>query len=801
VKTPGWSSVKRLFEEALKLPAAERGAFLTAQNEDEGVLAEVRSLLSVYEESPDFLDGANSAQTGKRIGAWRLVREIGRGGMGVVWEAQRADQHYEQRVAIKLLPAGLLSSAEVARFREERQILARLNHPGIAHLLDGGATEDGSPYLVMEYIEGERLDDWIERSKPSLEEKLRLFLTVLAAVEYAHRRLVIHRDLKPANILVSADGSAKLLDFGIARLVDAENKAPAATVRRLTPEYASPEQVRGEEATTASDIYSLGVLLYKLVTGRRPYAAGTEDALAMLKAICEEEPRLPSAAAGVARLRGEMDAIVLACLRKNPEERYATVRALADDVAAWLDGRPVSAHRPPWWRRSLKFVRRHKMQSAAAAAVAASILAGSGVSLWYAQAARRQSRIAETRFSQVRRLANSVVFELHDAIEDLPGSTAARKLLVERALEYLTDLEATGPGGDLELQLEVAAAYRRVGDVQGNPSRPNLGDAQGAIASYRKARGVLEEAGRRAPPDPRVLRALGDVAGCLADMYELRSDLKRALELRKEAARSLREAARFDPGIQARKAAALANWNLAAALNLTGDWKEAADAWSEVLASYQEIARLEAGRSAAQRNVALAHKRLGAVQAKLGEFDPALSHYQAAIGIDRRRMNADPSDAEAAMDASFDEADIGWIYGELGRHRLAAESFERALSLRRKLAAADPKDYRQAVGIARLEMRVALAYTRLGESGKAGAAFRKGTEMFGQALRHNPADQEARLQFVRSLGNLAEASLSAGMRSLAADCIRRATSAARDLKPGALTPEEQATLAGLAASI
>ncbi len=773
MNAPEWGKVKELFEAVRRLPAGERESLLAAEP-DGAVRAEVRSLLSVYDQSPDFLEGVIPAQEGKRIGPWRLIREIGRGGMGVVWEAQRADGQYEQRAAIKLLPGGLLSSADVARFREERQILARLNHPGIARLLDGGATEDGSPYLAMEYIDGERLDDWVEKRNPPLADKVRLFLAVLAAVEYAHRHLVIHRDLKPANILVSADGTVKLLDFGIARLMDREAGSEAtATVKRLTPEYASPEQVRGEPATTASDLYSLGVVLYRLLTGKRPYIAAADDTAALLRAICEEEPPAPSAVTGSPKLRGEIDAIVAQCLRKNPEERYSTVRALADDLAAWLDGRPVTAHRPAWWQRSLKYVRRHKTQSAAAAAVLISILAGSGVAVWYAGVARHERQVAETRFQQVRRLANSVIFELHDAIQDLPGSTPARKLLVERALESLRELENTGAAEDIDLQLEVAAAYRKIGDVQGNPHSPNLGDVSGAIESYRRSRAVLDALLRRAPADPRVLRARGEVASRLGDMHEQRSDLKRSLELRREAARWLREAGRSDPGIEAKKAAALAGWELARSLSQAEDWESAAAAWSEVLAAYEEIARLEPGRTQARRNVALAHKRLGAVETMLKQFEPAAAHYQRALEIDSGRMAADPADAEAATDASFDYADLGWIHGEMGRYRQAVESYERALAIRERLAGADPKDYRMAGSVARLLMRSAGIYVRLGERDKARAAFRRGTELHDRLLAQNPTDQEQQQEYIRSLGTLREIALAAGLRSLAEECRRK----------------------------
>ena len=316
--------------------------------------------------------------------------------MGVVWEAERADGQFEQRAAIKMLRASLFSDRDQRRFREERQILASLNHPAIARLLDGGMLEDGSPFLVMEYVDGEPIDQWCNRNQLDLRQRMELCLEVCAAVEYAHSQLIIHRDLKPANIFVARDGSPKLLDFGIAKLIAPNDDDHETTARLLTPECASPEQVRGERMSTATDVFALGVLFYKLFTGRHPFVAPELNPLAAMQAICEREPLLPSSVAGPWRreLHGELDAVVLQALRKNPDERYATVHALAVDLRAWLDGLPVSAIAQPWWRRSVKFILRYKIQSAAIGVALLSLLMGIIFTSMSARSARKAEKEA-----------------------------------------------------------------------------------------------------------------------------------------------------------------------------------------------------------------------------------------------------------------------------------------------------------------------------------------------------------------------------------------------------------------------
>jgi tRNA A-37 threonylcarbamoyl transferase component Bud32 len=553
-----WRRVKELFSTAVALDECKRDSLLDAQPDSEEVLDEVRSLLAAYLESPDFLEGsvpelpplepidepANSL-AGRRIGAWQLVREIGRGGMGVVWEARRADHQYDQRAAVKLLRASLLSEREIHRFREERQILASLNHPCIARLLDGGMLEDGSPYLVMEYVDGLPLDAWCDREQLNVRQRLEILLLVCSAVEYAHRQLVIHRDLKPANILVTvSDGTPKLLDFGIAKLIHDGEEEPHATMRLLTPECASPEQVRGELMSTANDVFSLGVLLYKLLTGHHPFAVPDASPLETMRAICELEPRLPSSMAPGRRreLHGELDAVILQALRKNPAERYPSVRALADDLHAWLEGSPVSAIRQSWWRRFVKLIRRYKVQSAAIALAAASLLAGILITSVEARNARRaegEALLERDRAANAQQAAqsdrNRAIAQEQRADHEAAAAKAINDFLQQDVLAQASANSQARPGAKPDPDLKVRTALDRAagqisGHFAGQPKveaaiRQTIGETYEQLGLYPEAQHQLEIAldmRRRnaGDGDPATLASMNALA--LIDMREAR---------------------------------------------------------------------------------------------------------------------------------------------------------------------------------------------------------------------------------------------------------------------------------------
>jgi TolB-like protein/Tfp pilus assembly protein PilF len=453
-----WQEVKALFEAALDRPPSDRAAFLGAVADPE-TRREVESLLAAHRED-NFLeegDGLRAAaaiadetsHAGQRIGAYRIIKAIGEGGMGVVFLAERDDDTFEKQVAIKVARPGALSESAMRRFRQERQIIATLEHPYIARLLDGGTTSDGLPYFVLEHVDGVPIDAWCESHQLSARDRIRLFLLVCSAVEYAHAHGVVHRDLKPHNILVTRDGVPRLLDFGIAKEIGAGADTAFTTPAMMTPEYASPEQIRGEAASPAIDVYALGVLLHRLLSGGSPYRVRTGAPHELARAICEQEPERPSAILATkgdrtraALVRGDLDSIVLTAIRKEPEQRYASVTALADDLRRYLDGRPVAARGNERVYRAAKLVRRHKGRLAAAIIVAISVAA-----------------------------AGWAVFQTRDGP---PSSTSVRTLAV-------LPFKPLGPGGvDEYLALGMAdALITRLASIPGLVVRPTS-----SVATY-----------------------------------------------------------------------------------------------------------------------------------------------------------------------------------------------------------------------------------------------------------------------------------------------------------------------------
>ena len=503
-----WLRIEHLFHAALELEPGARSTFLDEScGGDQDLRTEVESLLQSSGKTLGFLSDSvqNAVQgiaeeeafTSKRIGAYQVLRVIGEGGMGKVYLAARADDLYKKEVAIKTVLGGSQQGgARMARFGSERQILANLDHPNIARLLDGGITEEGVPYLVMEYVDGERLDDYCRQRKLGTEQRLQLFCTICGAVEYAHKNLVVHRDLKPANILVTDEGVPKLLDFGIAKLLDPESGENVRTLtseRMMTPDYASPEQIRGETVTTSTDVYALGVLLYELLAGKRPFQLETTSAFEMARIICEQEPQPPSEMAAVnaalaapdaARtLRGDLDNIVLMAMRKEPARRYVSVSALASDVKAYLAGYPVHARTDAWTYRSGKFIHRHKAGVAAAIIVAVALI---GFSIGMGLLAKRasQERLTAQRESQFL----EGIFEAATPDQARGRQITARELLDEGAKRV--DRELAGDPG-----LQGTMLY-------------NIGRAYGALGSYDQAESLLSRA--------YALRkkALGEILGC-----------------------------------------------------------------------------------------------------------------------------------------------------------------------------------------------------------------------------------------------------------------------------------------------
>jgi eukaryotic-like serine/threonine-protein kinase len=589
-----WQQVKDILATALELPPGERLAYLDRScASDHSLRGEVNRLLQdEHQVDPQFLGstalGVLAAAVlpeqrnpciGRLIGAYRIVQQIGTGGMGEVYRAVREDDEYLKPVALKIIRAGQDSGFVISRFRNERQILSTLDHPNIARWMDGGTTEEGLPYLVMELIEGQPITDYCDQHRLSITERLRLFSQVCGAVQNAHQHLIIHRDIKPGNILVTPAGTPKLLDFGIAKILNLDSPpnvadATLTTFRALTPRYASPEQIKGEPMTTETDVYSLGMVLYELLTGSVPYRLATGSPEEMAEAVCRNEPRKPSLAVLPAasngddpdaarhreiarargssperlhkRLIGDLDTVLLKALRKEPSRRYASVDRLAEDLRRHLENVPVLARNDTLWYRASKFVARHRAAVAVSALVTLAMVSALTLAVHEARVAELQRARAERRFNDVRKLANSLMFEVHDSIKDLPGATAARKLLMDRAVEYLDSLSQEA-SGDVALQGELAAAYDRVGDLLGYNGAANLGDLSGALKSYQKALAIRESAVANAGKQQMredllndyfhlsfVLNDSGDYVGALANVQKAIPLAQRMVELQAE---------------------------------------------------------------------------------------------------------------------------------------------------------------------------------------------------------------------------------------------------------------------------
>ncbi|MGH9837667.1 MAG: protein kinase domain-containing protein [Blastocatellia bacterium] len=722
-----------LARQTLQLEPARRTEFIRQACGDNVTLrTEVESLLAAKpgaSKTSASIAGGDNANIERRIGPYKLIRELGQGGMGVVYLAERADESFQQRVAIKLVRRGMEYDEVIRRFRHERQILASLDHPNIARLLDGGATEDGIPYFVLEYIEGEPIDDYCYSSSVSIAERLNLFRIVCAAVHYAHQNLVIHRDLKPGNILVTSEGVPKLLDFGIAKLLspasfDLSVAQTATWARPMTPAYASPEQVRGLPLTTASDVYSLGVLLYELLTGQRPYEVRGILHRDIEQIVCEVQPEKPSTmisrlATGVEaratqnrdadtqiettsgqtatvfsgqspstqaealrkQLEGDLDNIVLMALRKEPLRRYASAAQLAEDIRRHQEGLPVIARPNTFNYIAAKFIRRNKTGVAAAALVLLALVGGIITTTWQARVARAERARAEKRFGDVRQLANSFLFEFHDAIEKLPGSTPARALVVKRALEYLDSLSREA-GNDVNLQDELATAYEKVGDIQGNPYNANLGDTAGAIQNYRKALVIRE---RLAGPAPQSQLKLAATHERLGEAVEVTGDRAAAIEHHRRAL-ALRES---QSGPEARAGAARSHGYIGVCLVAAGKPDEALDAYRKANAINQDLLRADANDAVTRRRLAVIKYRTGNLMFFKQDMDSAIRYYNEALPV-FEELARNPNDTQARRELSQLYSDLALTLSRKDDYARALPLARKALAMRQALAGADP---------------------------------------------------------------------------------------------------------------
>jgi serine/threonine protein kinase len=805
-----WDELKRLFQAALEASPEKRAQLLEeTAREAPDLASELHALLEAHRSEGSFLEeivaaegrellgAADSRMVGRRVGPYEVVRPLGHGGMGAVFLARRADQEYEHLVALKVVRAPLFTEESLRRFRTERQTLANLSHPHIARLLDGGTTPEGVPWLAMEYVQGEPIDAYCRLRRLPIEACLELFRTICSAVEHAHRNLVVHRDLKPSNILVTTGGEVKLLDFGIAKLLPGPEEEGAtltrAGERAMTPDYASPEQVRGGPITTATDVYSLGVLLYRLLTGHHPYRIESERPSEVERVICEEVPARPSTAVGRLpesamsaangpgvsrsaaqrlrrRLRGDLDNIVLQTLRKEPSRRYGSVAELSEDLRRYLEGLPVSARQDSLAYRTRKFLRRHRLGAAAAALVALALLGGLAATVWQARIASEHARIAEAerqraarRFAEVRELAKSFLFEFHDAIEDLPGSTPARKLVVQRALQYLDRLSSEAEG-DPSLALELAEAYRRVGNVQGNPNNANLGDSSSALESYRRALAIAEplRLHREHPGAPRAVALIHEKMG---DVLAASGDVPGAVDATRRSLALFRELARESPeDLRAQRSLAISHVKMGDVAGNpdfpnAGERAQALDHYERSATILERLARNHPQDEAVRRFLGIVHERIGTIRTARGELPDALASFRRSLAIRAAFAAEHPDNTDARRDAAIAQEKLGDFHRAAGDRPAALQSYRLALLVFEALAAADAENENASRSLAVGLEKVGEMLSGLGEGGEARSVYARALALRERLSAADPANQEARNELAALRETLAKLGL------------------------------------------
>jgi len=729
--TESFLLIESIFHEAVAAPEAAREALIEARCEGNRSLAdEVYSLLTActreerealcWRLAPETCRGF--ASEAKRAGPYVLDRLLGRGGMGAVYLAHRADGHFEQKVAIKLIDLPLASNLFRERFRQERQILAGLQHPYIARLMDGGVTEAGELFLAMEYVDGIPIHRFCDEQQLSMRQRLVLFLRICEAVQFAHQNLVVHRDLKPDNILVAKDATPRLLDFGTAKLISPslagqENGFTREGFLSFTPQYASPEQVLGNAITTASDTYSLGVLLYLLLTGTLPYELKEFTIEEMVRVICHEPARKPAQALGPRmRLDSDLEAILQKALRKEPAERYLTADQLAADLQHFLEGKPVAAHQGNMRYRAGKFIRRHTLGLASAVLLATTVAAGVAGVVWQAKVANEERRKSDARSEDLRQLSDSLLSELDEAIKQLPGSTGVQQLLVTRVLEHL-DRMARDAQGDRLTELDLAGAYTRLGNIQGNLYEQNLGDIAGALVSLDKAIAIAQPLATANPGDRDALQTLANAqrARSQVEFANLTGNSGAAISYIQAATRTYDRLTALPKVTPAQLfTASQAYSNLGDQLGESG--MNSLDDSPAALAAYRKgvdldtrALRLDPGMVKARTAIATLHMKIGVVKL---ETDPAEALKDIGIALQDfdGLPEADRKSFTTVRLRAITERKKAMALEQLGQHAQAIPLLAEVLQIDRQIAAADPKDQRALYDIAMTLQDTAASY-------------------------------------------------------------------------------------------
>jgi tetratricopeptide (TPR) repeat protein len=713
---------------------------------DDALKAEIAGLLASYQEwSVDLPPPVEEALP--RFGPYSCDQVLGAGGMGTVYRAHRADGQFNQSVAIKVLRGSLRTDWYRERFLAERQTLATLNHPHIARLLDGGMTEDGEPYLVMELVEGEPIDTHCDRLRLTVDQRVDLFCQVLDAVDYAHRNLVVHRDLKPSNILVTKDGGVKLVDFGTSKLLEQDSTATA--MRMLTPRWASPEQLRGEAVAISSDVYSSGLVLYELLVGGSPFGESQSVLASLERAAGNVSPAAPASLvnerAATARsttlkalskaLAGDLGSILLKPLAQEAAARYPGAGNFREDLESYRAGLAVRATPPTLGYRLRKFVARHRWAVAATSGAMALLIAAGVYS-------RLEANRAQRRFEDVRQLARFVMSDLNTGLQRLPGSTTLQKQSVERSLEYLDRLSKEA-GGDVALRLDVADGYRRLGDVLGNPFRANLGERARAEAAYRSGLAVLQGLA----PNPAARHAAAELHLQLGGTHSFGVDSKQGIEEVRRAVAELKDLVAAAPGDVDLRLAAARGFDFLGTRVTGGGGSieavqhgEAETHFAAALAQAEAVLARSPNHTGAIRQLAQTENSRALLY---GSTEPgtALKFHRRAI----EWLDKLPAGEAAAIDARRLRVSVlmntGWAEGQAGQHAQAIAHISEAGDLLAAWSAADPENTFALYQLTAVHRSRGIVHTYRKQDGPAAKDFLAGAELHRRLTEKDPRNK------------------------------------------------------------
>ena len=796
--------IENLFIAALDLASDERNSFLEAQcdgNDDlkEKVLKLLRSdedaqseefleRSAIEIEAKNFSENLPDSRLGQRIGNYKISEKISSGGMGTIYLAIRSDGQFEKKVALKLIKRGMDSEAILQRFLLERQILANLEHTYIARLLDAGMTDDGLPFFVMEYVEGVPINEYCESNDLNLNSRLQIFRKVCAAVSFAHQKLVIHRDLKPSNILVANDETPKLLDFGIAKLLNSTDDATRTEARVLTPAYASPEQMRGEIVGTSSDVFSLGVILEELLTDKK---LSSTDAAERWRSANDEtrsekrtDPNSGLPTVNTRLLPGDLQIIVSTAKHIDAERRYHSVEQFAEDIRRYLENLPISARKDSVSYRVTKFVKRNRLTVAVAALFVLSLIGGLLATIWQFRQAQAERARAERRFSDVRALTNSFMFEFHDAIENLPGSTPARELVVKRAVEYLDKLSQES-GGDALLERELATAYERIGRIQGNSYYSNLGDTDGALKSYRTSLEIRQRLAALEPDNEKLQTELANSYEGVGDMLYTINDLQGGLH-NYENVLQIRQRSVDENDLESRSALADIYSKIGDIKGLDGyqnlgDTDGALAAYNTAAEIDGEISNAAPDNESYQYQYAQRLENLGNLRGATGKTADAIDVEEKADKIFSALALHNPNNTNYQLAKLSNLISLRWVLSDADRHAEAVEKAREAIAKLEQMRLADPKD-------TFVPRSLGVSYNALGRSlflaGDINAALenhRHALQIADGLLAADQSSSEKKQDVVHSLQYLAEAQMANAELAPGLANYRRAVSLLEEL--------------------